>query len=325
MIMSKYDEYIQMSVDYIGQIVGERLVCVPLAVAVRDGLPSVISGSYALYGVTGGRRSFILALCVGGFTAGRLQKHMTLIERTTGMTVIFVFKGLVAYNVKRMIEAKVNFVVPYRQMFAPSMLVDLRKPKQTDCDLSETMPVIAQCVLLYHLEKETMDGKTIQDVIDLFGTSYATANRAVRWLAGKNLIGIETAATREKVIRLSADKRKVWDAALPFFTTPVGKTVHTDDECPECLESGVNALAEHTMINRERTLTYAVSKEEFGRLGHHTDKLFGDNAIEVWRYDPHLLADSNTVDRLSLYLTLRDNQDERIQKELESLINRMEW
>jgi hypothetical protein len=37
--------------------------------------------------------------------------------------------------------------------------------------------------------------------------------------------------------------------------------------------------------------------------------------VEVWRYDPFLLSNDKYVDDLSLVLSLKDEPDERVQKE----------
>ncbi len=327
MIMSKNDDYINKVSEYMSLIIGEPLHVVSLERTVHDRLPMVVSSNYKLYCATCGEYVLILALCIhdSDCTPGQLKKHMKLIERLTGATVIFVLKQIEAYNLNRMIAGKVNFVVPNLQMYVPSLLVDLRKPKKINEDLPKKMPVIAQCVLLCHLEKESMDGKTIQDVVTLFDTSYATANRAVRWLEEKSLVEIETAPSREKIIRLCNDKLRAWNEALPYMASPIEKVVYTDEEYSTCLESGVNALAEYTMINREHHFTYAMSKEDFRANSYNTNRQFGDNTIEIWRYDPHLFAQAKTVDKLSLYLALRDNQDERIQMELEQLIKHIVW
>ena len=47
--------------------------------------------------------------------------------------------------------------------------------------------------------------------------------------------------------------------------------------------------------------------------------------IEVWSYEPKILGDNEKVDTLSLYLSLRDSPDERIQQQLETLIREFPW
>lgn len=56
-----------------------------------------------------------------------------------------------------------------------------------------------------------------------------------------------------------------------------------------------------------------------------TDKQFGKNMIEVWRYDPTLMSLNGYVDKLSLYLSLINDEDERVQIELEHLLETIEW
>jgi len=42
--------------------------------------------------------------------------------------------------------------------------------------------------------------------------------------------------------------------------------------------------------------------------------------VEAWKYDPWLLAENGRADRCSLYLSLRNSTDERVQKEIQFLI-----
>lgn len=87
----------------------------------------------------------------------------------------------------------------------------------------------------------------------------------------------------------------------------------------------MNALASYTMLNEESRQCWAVTKKELKILAVATDKQFGENEIQVWKYNPKMLSTEGVVDKLSLYLSLKDNEDERIQIELERLINEMSW
>ena len=44
---------------------------------------------------------------------------------------------------------------------------------------------------------------------------------------------------------------------------------------------------------------------------------FGGQIIEVWKYDPFLLSDTEYVDDISLLLDLADESDERVQYQLD--------
>ncbi|MEJ0039162.1 MAG: hypothetical protein WDO68_24420 [Gammaproteobacteria bacterium] len=46
---------------------------------------------------------------------------------------------------------------------------------------------------------------------------------------------------------------------------------------------------------------------------------------QVWSYTPNLLKENNTVDPLSLTLSLQDEPDDRVQQALEELKARIPW
>ena len=110
-----------------------------------------------------------------------------------------------------------------------------------------------------------------------------------------------------------------------MLVSPIEQLYYTDAILEGQQISGVNALASYTMLNEESRLCWAVTKKEQKTLAIVTDKQFGENEIQVWKYNPKMLSTEGAVDKLSLYLSLKDNEDERIQIELERLINEMSW
>jgi hypothetical protein len=47
--------------------------------------------------------------------------------------------------------------------------------------------------------------------------------------------------------------------------------------------------------------------------------------VERWRYPPEGAAAQGAVDPLSLYLSLRDSKDERIQLALQEIMRQITW
>ena len=128
--------------------------------------------------------------------------------------------------------------------------------------------------------------------------------------------------------------KELWQKALPFLRSPVKKKVFAVGNIPNkgnLLLSGLSALAEYSMITEEELPVYAIEKNTYRQL--HRDYQLeeipsagGANAIvEVWSYSPEILSNNHIVDPLSLNLSLRDNQDERIQGELESMMEDKVW
>jgi len=68
-----------------------------------------------------------------------------------------------------------------------------------------------------------------------------------------------------------------------------------------------------------------IYSNEVKNLAIETNKYAGDNVIEIWRYNPKRLSNDEYVDKLSLYLLLKNNSDELVQNELEQIINDIQW
>lgn len=208
-------------------------------------------------------------------------------------------------------------------MFLPSLLLDIQPDRKVGLDLKETIPPFAQCLLLYHLQIESIVGATGYGLSDKFGVSYATANKSLRWLVSKDLIKLE--GTKTKTVQIDISNRELWNKALPMLVSPIEQLYYTDAILEGQQISGVNALASYTMLNVESRQSWAVTRKELKTLAIVTDKQFGENEIQVWKYNPKILSTEGVVDKLSLYLSLKDNEDERIQIELERLISEISF
>ena len=93
---------------------------------------------------------------------------------------------------------------------------------------------------------------------------------------------------------------------------------------------GDTALSNYTMLSESNRKTYVIGKDEFRSLKTSgalkgLDKKYGDIRIEVWLYNPLILSENKNVDKLSLYLSLKQEEDERFKGALEDLINEIQW
>lgn len=325
MIMCNNNEYIKRMTTYIGAVINEDVAAKPVCKSVLDLLPMSIVGNFKLYHgqILGKNLIFVYIEDADMITPVMTKKQLDIIQKRTGIITVLVPKHLHSYNVGRLIAQKVNFVIPDKQMFIPSLLLDLKNDKVIDGDIKDSITPMTQCLLLYHLEVESISGKTSYELADKLSVSYASINRALRWLVTKDLIKQEGVKTKTVQIELSG--KELWDKALPMLVSPIEQIYYTDAPLEGQMISGVNALASYTMLNEEPKQCCAISKKDLKVLNISTDKQFGQNEIQVWKYNPRMFSVSGVVDRLSLYLSLINNEDERIQIELERLINEMSW
>lgn len=320
--MCKYVDLIDKASLYINEYVSVDASFVPMKKSLLDELPMSVSEDFELYEGSILDHHVVLA-CIddAGFMAPlQLYKKISLLEQKLNALVILVAEKVVSYKVTRLTKYRINFIIPYKQLFLPSLLMSFRK--ETANELPEHITPITQMLILYHLEVEAIHGMDTHSLADRLRVSYSSINRAVRWLYERGLITL----TNEKVklIEVSETKKDLWEKVLPLLENPIEEIVFTDSNL-NALQAGINALSEYTMINREQHECYALTRTELNSLQVPTDKRFGNNVIQVWRYSPSLLSGTNTVDKLSLYLSLKDADDERIQIELDNLIKEIPW
>lgn len=314
-------------IKYIKQSLGLDIVIVPLDKQQLKSLPLYITASYSIEETTlmGKRICLLKAKGADTYTPDLLYRQMLLVEQKITLPAVFVFKHVVSYNLKRYIQKGINFIVPMKQLFIPSLLVDIRKVSNTTKKEEKTFSPLAQFLLLYHLQKEALSGFTMKELSDKLSLSYLNISRAVGSLKTFGLC--EQVGGKEKQIYFAANPKELWIKALPVLQNPINKTVFTDEYLSDedYCRSGINALSFYTELNDERKAYYAVGKEGFQKLSITTDKQYGENCIEVWKYNPIPLADGNVIDRLSLFLIFQDNQDERIQIELQNMMEKITW
>ena len=98
----------------------------------------------------------------------QLKRTFNLIEHKCECPVVLVTDNIASYNVGRLTSQRSNFIIPKKQMFIPSLLIDLKKAKATGIDIKETIPPMAQCLLLYNLEIKSIDRCETKDLMEIF-------------------------------------------------------------------------------------------------------------------------------------------------------------
>lgn len=305
--------------QYLGATIGEKVTFSPLPISALSKLPVGLAGAFELYvgRVLGDDVVLAYTPQVDAISPKLLQKQLLLLEQKVGHLVILVVEKIASYNVQRLAHFRVNFIIPGKQMFLPALLVNFRREQKIGGDLTEEISPTAQVLLLYHLQVSSVHGMDAREVAKVLSVSYSSANRAIRWLSAKGLLQVSQGKTKR--IKVHDTREVLWKRALSFLMSPIARVVYTDQEI-QAPKSGINALAKYTMLNPEARECYALSKAELKALSIPVNAQYGHNVLEVWCYSPALLSDTDTVDKLSLYLSLCDMEDERIQIELDRLL-----
>jgi len=304
-------------------------------------LPFFIRDNYQLQMVTFIGQQFVRVVVdeYSSLTPVQLQTHSEIIQKVVGKNIVFEFSTLPAYLRQRLVLKRIAFVVPETHLFIPFLVMDFRSKTrgtmQVNGNSKTPFAAPAQLLLLYHLQCENIESYTLGELSKKTGYSLMTLSRIVKDLSSKNVCVIIRDGVR-KYIRFSEQGKTLWERILPYLQNPVlavalikyEKRIET-----QYTNAGMTALSRYTSLADDTIPTIALTNHTWNEIKakenvvemqiHDEDSM----RVEIWRYDPYLLAKdvSKTIDRLSLYLSCRENGDERVQIALETLLKGMPW
>ena len=86
--------------------------------------------------------------------------------------------------------------------------------------------------------------------------------------------------------------------------------------------AGDSVLAEVTMLNPTRVMTYAVYAKSFAKEKLVNELIDPDEQVkvELWEYDPKQFSKDHMADRLSVALSFMGNEDERVEEVVKELV-----
>lgn len=239
----------------------------------------------------------------------------------------FLFDSLATYERDRLIDKGVFFVVSNKYVFLPFLLINAKSGEEIKKD--KLIPS-AQFLILYHLQVTSLNGYSLQELEKRLPIKYVTLSRGVKQLEALRLVKCTINEEGFKELSFHDDNPVLWQKAFPLMQSPIKSLWYAMGMPPsEAALSGINALSNYSSLNPEEMSSYALYDETFRNLKNNgsltgLNKMEGDIRLEVWKYPP---IDTNRkgkiklIDRLSLYLLLKDDPDPRVEKELEILIN----
>lgn len=318
--------------DFLGPVIGHRLALKPVA---ASRLPLHLRNRYSVFSTNLFGRPTLLAIEAKEWepeTPSAYGKHSELLHQQYGGLIVLVLPVLPAYVRNRMVQQGTPFIVPGSQIFIPTGMIDLRENyPHLPAKHRATLSPAAQLTVIHHLLRGPFIEKSLKDIAGRLHYSPMMMTKVKDELEAVHLC--TTLRTgRSLTFDFTLRGRALWEQAMPHMTTPVKKTlwVRWKNPVPHALLAGISALSHETLIADDLNPTYALEQSlvrkylEKGILTGTDDPEDADTRLEVWSYNPNQLAD-RVVDPLSLYLSLRYSPDERVQQQLEILINQVSW
>lgn len=252
-----------------------------------------------------------------------LKKHIARIQKNENLPVVLVLKELSFRQREYLIREKIPFVADGKQIYLPFMAVYLQERCSAEKIPREEILPSAQMLLLHFVYGGAQELSTSQAAKDLELTP-TSISRASRQLEEMGLLHIRKVGV-QRIMQSEESPKTLFQKAGDKLLNPIKRTVYIPKKYvgTDLLESGYSALAEYSMLNEPNVRSYAAERisqwKDFTTNSLQNSKV--QVAVEMWRYNPRKLSTRNTVDELSLALTLREDADERVEEAVEEMLH----
>lgn len=247
------------------------------------------------------------------------------------LPVVFILSPAPSYERQRLIDKNVFFVMGEQFAFLPMLIANERTRKTRP---AKRFSLVAQYILLYHLQVECLEGKSARDMAEKLPYSYESITLGLTCLEDLGVCEKVVDGSKTKTVHFHSNGRDLWNSVQDYLIDPIEKRVYCDDIDSEVkfLNCNINALSHYTWLNPDKCRMIMMNKKQFKELAgkrafHNLNEFDGNIMIEVWKY-PVVSKQDDTkdwVDKLSLAISLKEDEDPRVEGEVERLINEIEW
>ena len=252
--------------------------------------------------------------------------------RKASMDVILVFTKLSDNEKKQLLQARVPFVDFKGNLFFPPLGLALNANGDVEV-FKELTPSEQLTWIAFLLTK----GQKVVDVdllSQITGLPNSTIYRCLRTFKTLNWLN-----KPNKLYAYTASKKELFLKSESFLFNPIKKRLLLSDfdlnkiqSDSRLLYGGTYALSYLTFLaESDENSSYVISQRQFNKLSLPLSQhILEGKILEIWRYSPFVsefwndfkeTQDGQFVDPISLYLTLKDDDDPRVEEEIESLKN----
>ncbi len=290
-------------------------------------MPLMVSGQYRIVSVKLLKEELLLFIWKNrnnlSYTPQDIIVHFKLIRQHFSGQFVFVLPEASKQFLKRLIHENIAFIIPGKHVFLPGDYVFLDKAPDMMPKPKKQFSPWAQVILLHYLlHPELSREVNFSYWLDKLMVHKVYLSRHVRELEQVGLTEVVPAMHGKSLLFLW-NRRELWEKAQEHLVSPVQKRIRVSDISGSLLYGGISALSHYSNLGENDYPTYAIDKKLF-KNGSFEQQEFEGPEIEIWKYNPCLLSpDGHFVDPLSLYLSLKNDDDPRVEGELHRMLERI--
>ena len=266
---------------------------------------------------------------------GSLDSFVTqarIMGEKASMDVVLVFSKLSDIEKKQLLQARVPFVDFKGNLFFPPLGLVLNA--NDDVATSKELTPSEQLTWIAFLLTKGQKVVDVDLLSQITGLPNSTIYRCLRTFKTLNWLN-----KPNKLYAYTASKKELFLKSESFLFNPIKKRLLLSDfdlnkiqSDSRLLYGGTYALSYLTFLaESDENSSYVISHRQFNKLSLPLSQhVLEGKVLEIWRYSPFVSEfwndfkenqDRQFVDPISLYLTLKDDDDPRVEEEIEVLKN----
>ncbi|RHE64460.1 hypothetical protein DW726_05060 [Streptococcus gordonii] len=267
---------------------------------------------------------------------GSLDSFVTqarIMGEKANMNIILVFSKLSDNEKKQLLQARVPFVDFKGNLFFPPLGLVLNA--SDDVEVSRELTPSEQLTWIAFLLTKDQKVVDVDLLSQVTGLPNSTIYRCLRTFKTLNWLN-----KPNKLYTYTASKKELFLKSESFLFNPIKKRLLLPDADIQNIKSdsrllygGTYALSHSTFLaESDENASYVISQRQFNKLSLLLSQhVLEGKVLEIWSYSPFVSEfwndfennhDRQLVDPISLYLTLKDDDDPRVEEEVEELKNK---
>ena len=252
-----------------------------------------------------------------------LKKQIKYIQNVDNLPVFLQLDNISTFRRDNLIENDIAFILKDQMVFLPFMMTLITNKNFNVVEKIDKLTTTAQLLFIWILYQDS-DKYYISEALEPLNTTNMSLTRAYRQLAATGLFN-EHKDGRRIYLTTNLNKVDLYKPMKPYLKSPVIKEgyIFNKDINTDMYKAGDSLLSDLTFISQSRLPIYAIHKNNVKDLEIQDELIQYDlqTKIQVWDYNPLIFSkDNKTIDNLSLITSYLNDEDERIEKELEQLL-----
>lgn len=252
------------------------------------------------------------------FSISTLRIQLVKYRESVNTPVVYGFDRVSTYQRKSLVENGIPFIAENGQIFFPFLGSYFEKCNLAEPVLSDRFTPVSQLLFLLFLYKNSSYSKA--DAANELNISAMSITRASKQLSHFGLITEERRGTEVRMTVCCDDRQEFYARGEKYLINPIQSTIYLPNARKDIKTpaAGEYALILLSSLGNAEYAEYAIAKDNpiVAKWLSVDPRLYDYKNIckfQLWKYDPLLFSNRDTVDPVSLICSLRDSNDERIQ------------